>query len=262
MTKANQNTSFDEIPEQYDKYRPTYPKDLISEIIQTSGVDLDSSILEIGAGTGHATKEFLERELSVLAVEPGANFCAFMEDKFSKFSKFNVINSTLESAKLSENSFDLIYAAQSIHWVREDLRYKLPWTLLKDGKYLATFGHAKGDLDSEIRAKIDSIYNKYNPTSFDGAEYSKLRDQNSKDSLNEIKNSGFYESVEQKQYNWKTSYSSEEYINLIDTYSENRTLEDNSKKLLYSEFKDLIVSLGDKIEVPYITTLRLARKAS
>ena len=47
---------FNEVPELYDRVRPTYPEELFADLIAITGVDERSSVLEVGCGTGQATR--------------------------------------------------------------------------------------------------------------------------------------------------------------------------------------------------------------
>jgi hypothetical protein len=42
---------FDEVPELYDRVRPTYPDELFIDLVAITGVDERSSVLEVGCGT-------------------------------------------------------------------------------------------------------------------------------------------------------------------------------------------------------------------
>lgn len=47
---------FDEVPELYDRARPTYPDELFADLTAITGVNERSSVLEVGCGTGQATR--------------------------------------------------------------------------------------------------------------------------------------------------------------------------------------------------------------
>ncbi|MCW2974924.1 MAG: methyltransferase, partial [Actinomycetia bacterium] len=57
---------FDRVAELYDRARPTYPSDLIVDVAA-----LGPRVLEIGPGTGQATRALAERGAQVTAVELG-----------------------------------------------------------------------------------------------------------------------------------------------------------------------------------------------
>ena len=47
---------FNEVPELYDRVRPTYPDELFADLVAITGMDGHSSVLEVGCGTGQATR--------------------------------------------------------------------------------------------------------------------------------------------------------------------------------------------------------------
>ena len=57
----------------YDAIRPGYPPELVAAAIEAGALDGESSVLEIGSGTGKLTELLIRRGLRVHAVEPGAN---------------------------------------------------------------------------------------------------------------------------------------------------------------------------------------------
>ena len=51
--------TFDAVAREYDRFRPAYPNELFSDIIDYSGIHQADQILEIGCGTGQATTGFI-----------------------------------------------------------------------------------------------------------------------------------------------------------------------------------------------------------
>ena len=64
---------FNDVANLYDIYRPSYPVELIEDIILFSGIQPEGRILEIGSGTGKATILFAPKRYSILCLEPGQN---------------------------------------------------------------------------------------------------------------------------------------------------------------------------------------------
>ncbi|HEY2332172.1 MAG TPA: hypothetical protein VGH94_09625, partial [Acidimicrobiales bacterium] len=62
---------FDEVPDLYDRVRPAYPDALFDDLVAITGLDDRSSLLEVGCGTGQATRSLATLGCSVTAVEPG-----------------------------------------------------------------------------------------------------------------------------------------------------------------------------------------------
>jgi broad specificity phosphatase PhoE len=58
MDLKKESEMFDQAAEYYDSFRPSYPKEIIDKIINATGVNSNSRLLEIGAGSGKATELF------------------------------------------------------------------------------------------------------------------------------------------------------------------------------------------------------------
>ncbi|MER5853464.1 hypothetical protein ABT126_42795, partial [Streptomyces sp. NPDC002012] len=50
---------FNEVPELYDRVRPGYPDELFAELGAVTSMDERSSVLEVGCGTGQATRSLV-----------------------------------------------------------------------------------------------------------------------------------------------------------------------------------------------------------
>ena len=89
--------TFDEVALLYNEVRPRYPPELFSTLIDIARLDKDSTLLEIGPGTGQATKPLAQKGFQITAVElgdslamvaprsqcdshPGGSICAFPLD--------------------------------------------------------------------------------------------------------------------------------------------------------------------------------------
>src|SRR6266704_6266427 len=67
---------FNEVPELYDRVRPAYPDELFADLVAITGMGRRSPVLEVGCGTGQATRSLAALGCSVTAVEPGAGMAA------------------------------------------------------------------------------------------------------------------------------------------------------------------------------------------
>ncbi|MPM43287.1 hypothetical protein SDC9_89960 [bioreactor metagenome] len=107
---------FDNRAENYDRYRPSYPKSIINFLEETIGFSESSIIADIGSGTGISTKIFLDNGNKVYAVEPNNNMRQLAEKLLSSYSNFYSIAASSENTNLQSDSIDYIVAAQSLHW--------------------------------------------------------------------------------------------------------------------------------------------------
>lgn len=100
----------------YLKYRPHYPKEIISYLISKGIVKRDSTIADMGSGTGILTEIFLKNGNPVYGIEPNNEMRKAGEKYLKKYSNFISIKGTAEKSKLRKNSIDIITAGQAFHW--------------------------------------------------------------------------------------------------------------------------------------------------
>src|ERR1700736_1372252 len=54
----------------YSRYRPTYPAAALDFIIEKCRLDSRSLLVDVGCGTGIASRQFAERGIPVIGIEP------------------------------------------------------------------------------------------------------------------------------------------------------------------------------------------------
>src|SRR6266853_6040490 len=87
---------FNEVPELYDRVRPAYPDELFADLVAITGIDRGSSVLEVGCGTGQATRSLAALGCSVTAIEPGAGMAAIARQRLANFPAVHIDNATFE----------------------------------------------------------------------------------------------------------------------------------------------------------------------
>lgn len=102
--------------ENYTKYRPDYPSEIITYLEANCGLTSDSVIADLGCGTGISTKLFLENGNPVFGVEPNAAMRAAAEKHLGSFPSFTSVDGTSCQTTLADKSVDMVAAAQAFHW--------------------------------------------------------------------------------------------------------------------------------------------------
>ncbi len=106
--------------ENYVKYRPGYPPDVLKLLRTECGLTPRWVIADIGSGTGILTRIFLEHGNRVFGVEPNREMREAGERLLAGHSGFVSIAGTGEATTLPDHGVDLITAGQAAHWF--DLR--------------------------------------------------------------------------------------------------------------------------------------------
>ncbi|GIH25897.1 methyltransferase type 11 [Acrocarpospora phusangensis] len=245
--------TFDTDPGRYDRARPGYPPELFDRLP-------DGRVLEIGCGTGQATEPLAARGHPVVAVELGAGLAAFTRRKLARFPAVEVVTADFETWPLPEEPFDLVLAATSFHWLDPATRVARAARALRPGGVLATVSthHIAGGT-RRFFADAQTCYLRFDP---DTPPDLRLQspDEIPVDSA-EIDASPDFGPAVFHRYEWDKPYSTQEYLDVLSTYSNHIALPDDARTGLLNCLATLIDrDHGGRIVKRYMTELRLAER--
>ena len=131
----------------YGRARPAYPDAVYSWLQSTGAVAPGMRMLEVGPGSGLATRRMLQLQPSLLlAVEPDVGFSAELDAlTLAHANQLQWLNTRFESAALPPRSFDFAFAATSYHWLPPATRVVRFAELLRPGGHLALWWNVFGD---------------------------------------------------------------------------------------------------------------------
>jgi ubiquinone/menaquinone biosynthesis C-methylase UbiE len=138
--------------ENYVRFRPSYPKEVIDVLRAECGLTPDCVVADIASGTGLFTRLLLENGNRVLGVEPNKDMRSAGERYLANFSKFISVDGTAESTALPDRSIDLITCAQAAHWFKREEALREFQRILKPNHYVVILFNdrrVKGNLFSD-----------------------------------------------------------------------------------------------------------------
>src|ERR1700694_2833329 len=91
-----QRFTFNEVASIYGAARPDYPEALVDAVFSYAGLKSNDAILEVGCGTGQATKSFAARGYSILAIDPGPEMVRAARESLGKLANVGLIETTVE----------------------------------------------------------------------------------------------------------------------------------------------------------------------
>lgn len=164
---------FGKTSEAYAKYRDIYPKELYDRLREL-GVAADGTAwLDIGTGTGVFPKNLYNENAKITAVDISAEQISFAKAETEKNGwNIDYIVSPAEETGLSDNSFDVITAAQCFWYLdREKMQSEIKRLLKPGGKFIKVY--LTYTLDDKIAAKSHSLVKRMNKKWTAGASGSK-----------------------------------------------------------------------------------------
>jgi SAM-dependent methyltransferase len=250
MSRERLRQTFGEDAELYDRVRPAYPRRLYDDLAILLGKPKRPRVLEIGCGTGQATRPMLARGWSVKAVE--------LSPELSRVARANlpeleVITAPFESWPLPAEKFDLVLSATAFHWIDPEIRVAKAADALRPGGLLAVVSthHVAGGSE-QFWSDVQDCYRRF--TEDADEEGPRPADAVPEDST-EIDASGRFGPARFFRYEWEATYTAAEYLELLSSYSGHRTLTSERRDRLYGGISALIGASGGVITKRYLTQL-------
>jgi SAM-dependent methyltransferase len=156
---------FNEVPELYDRVRPTYPDELFGDLVSITGLAERSSVLEVGCGTGQATRSLAALGCSVTAVEAGAGMAALARRRLATARNVEVETSSFEEWKDQGRRFDAVVAASAWHWVDPSVGWRRAHEVLYPGGWMALLGNVvvRRPGEPEVYAETADLHERFSP---------------------------------------------------------------------------------------------------
>ena len=163
MTENEFRIIFDTIPEAFDRYRTRYCPQLFASLLEQSKTTAQSSVLELGPGTGQAAEPLLDVGCDYSGIELGKNFAAVLNRKYGNRANFHLIHDDFITHDFGTRKFDLIYSAATIQWIPEETAFGKTFSLLKPGGMLAMFLTRRDyrTPNPALFEKIQQVYDQY-----------------------------------------------------------------------------------------------------
>jgi|SRR6478672_776366 len=198
--------------ESYERFRLGYPDEVVVRTLSHAGRPVASAV-EVGAGTGKATRAFASRGIRVAALEPDPEMYAVLQRETAAMPVQTVLT-TFEA--FDGPPTDLVYAAASWHWTDPSTRWTHAADLLDPGGVLAIFGSQLRLADPVIEKAVSVAL--ADPAD-DSAFLPKVEQSGPGWGLADIEGSGLFEDVRSDELVRHVTVSQQEYIGHLSTVS-------------------------------------------
>jgi len=157
---ASPTERFTETVENYIKYRPSYPAEVIQVLIKECGMTEKSIIADIGSGTGILSKLLLEQRSTVYGIEPNQAMRNAAEKYLKEYPNFISINGAAEATRLKDCSVNIITAATAFHWFNAEKSRVEFKRILKTSGWLMLVWNVR-DTESKIMRDYENLILRY-----------------------------------------------------------------------------------------------------
>ncbi len=245
--------SFNEAAEIYDEVRPSYPAELFEALFQA--LPWRPEIVEVGPGTGQATKDLLVRGASVHAVEIGAAMAAKLQSNLGT-ARLQVSVGDFEDLTIPAASSDAVCSATAYHWIAPAAQTDRPASILRPGGVLAIVDLIQVDSPADLGffAAVQPIYERYGEGHT--GPPAPTRDHVDPAMLPVMEADGRFNDLAVRRYDWDQTYSASDYRKLMLSYSGTQMMDRADRVRLLDDVESLIQrDFGGRITRPLVVTL-------
>ena len=209
--------------------------------------------MEIGAGTGKATRAFASRGIAVTATEPDPAMLAELRKHVP--ATVDPVQAAFEELPLG-SAYDLVYAAASLHWTQPDRRWERVASMLRPGGTFASFGGqlhlADPAVEQDVRAARAEFLADDDVPSPDGTP----ADSPMQWPGTELLQSDQFTDVRQSTIGRRLALSADDYVGHLSTVSAYLQLPATVREQVFSRIRGV---LPEQVTLSADLTVHLAR---
>lgn len=146
--------------ENYQRYRPSYPRELLTLLERECGLAPGARIADVGSGTGLLSQVFVDYGCEVFGVEPNGAMRAAAEDFLAGRPRFHSVDGRAEATKLPDSSIDIVTAGQAFHWFDAEAAGREFRRILKPGGWMVLVWNERRN-DPGFQADYEDVIRNY-----------------------------------------------------------------------------------------------------
>ena len=250
---SERGASFGAAAAAYERFRPGYPSELVDEVLAYAGRPVRTAF-EIGAGTGKATRAFTARGIAVTAGDPDAGMLVELRRQVPEVTA--TIVASLEEV-LPDRTYDLVFAAASLHWTRAEGRWDRIAALLPSGGVFASFGGPTRLADAALRENVRVARAPFLPTDDVPSPGGSPDDDPMQWPGSELLATRFFRDVRRSVLERRMRMPADDYLGLLSTISAYLVLPDTTRQATFAAIREV---LPDEVDVVADVTVHLARR--
>jgi len=242
------------------RVRPRYAEVWIDRVVEIAQLPTKARLLEIGCGPGTATVAFAERGYSMVCLEPSEEAYQLALENCKIYPHVSVVNTTFEEWEPAANQFDAVLAATSFHWVTPEVGYAKAATALRDRGALILLWNTGMKPTHEVYQVLEPVFQAYAP---ELAKYETHEQQleNLETIRQALLDSSLFQDLISDYVLHETTYSIDDYLALLSTYSSYIALEIEQRDRLFEAMRSTLKeACGEAIALSYLSVFQVVHK--
>jgi SAM-dependent methyltransferase len=234
--------------EAYQQCRPRYPQAIIDRVVEIAQLSTTSTLLEVGCGPAIATPAFAK-----LGYRLAQQTCA-------SYPNVELQNCSFEEWELQPHGFDAVLAASSFHWIPPEVGYpKAAQALRPDGKLILLW-NKELQPRPEVYEQLQVVYQSCAPSLVrayeDRTTQAAILDEMGQMAIS----SGYFTNMQSGHLEVEVTYSVDQYLMLLNTYSPHLKLDPQQKEMLFAGLRKVLMQTGDRVELSFVSAFHVVNR--
>lgn len=253
MDRRERVKLYDKMAEEYDRSRPSYPDDVIDEILGDSADAL--SVLDVGSGTGIASRQMKKRGAHVLGLDMSIGMSAVAERH-----GISTEVAPFETWDPAGRKFDRVTCAQAWHWMDPFSSAVKAASMIRPGGRLCLFWSA-GFHSDELADALGAAYQRALPPGSPKMTigYAVNRSSDLPVDFSVVTGSprAFQHMAEEptKAFPWSATYTRDQWLDELHTHTDHVALPADVRQNLFDEIGSTIDRFGGTFRMTFATYL-------
>lgn len=245
--------SFGTVATAYERFRPGYPASLVDLVTAYAGRPIRTA-LEIGAGTGKATRLFAGRGLRVTATEPDD---AMLEELRRHVPATVTTRRAAFEDLCPDEAFGLVYAAAALHWTQPEGRWDRTAGLLEPGGMFASFGGPVRLADPSIEERVQRARQPFLDSDEIASPDGTPADHAMQWPGTELERAAWFTDVKQVVVERRLTMGAGDFVGYLSTVSAYLELPATDREVVLGQ---VLAVLPEQVEISADITVHLARR--
>ena len=247
---------FGQEAERYDRCRPRYPDVVIDEMLGPAPAGLD--VLDVGCGTGIASRQVAERGANVLGVEAAPRMA-----EIARSHGIEVEVAPFEDWDAAGRTFDHVISAQAWHWLDLPVSTAKAASLLRPGGRLCLVWNA-GCHPDDLADAIAEVYARWFPAITAGFGYAANRPTDRRSGLTPVVEAiaavPEFSPATETWFPWAHRYDRDQWLDVLRSRSDHAALDAVAREPLFEEIEAAIDERGGSFVMSFETGLIAATR--
>ena len=171
---------FNNRSENYDRYRPSYPSELLNLLKKVVDLGPNSIVADIGSGTGLLAETILRSGCKLFCIEPNEEMRNLAIRKLGKKSNCSILEGRAENTSLPGNSIEIITVGQAFHWFEpKETKREFNRILKKGGQVVLVWNtrrKSSGEFNPEYERVVKQYSRKYHSSGFEAVDMEVMKE--------------------------------------------------------------------------------------